>query len=436
MKNPLIIRRASIDRFFQLPRIHADNFLMIEKRTLARWIFYVGILIAFFGALDPWFLWGIYRYYVLFSFLPIATSMLLFRGIEKPLFNRKDYLYPFVFCTLVLLIMALTAGKNINGIFMVAFSATIYLSLFRIDKQELIRLGDFLSTVMAGMMLVSIPCYFAHKLGVPLPHHHTAPEGLLYTFENYYFFLIDDRFAFDLLPRFHSVFLEPSHLGMACIALLYCQIGKWNTWRCKVLFFTLVITFSLAAYICLVLLIFSAAWMKGKAVVGKLILLGVLGGTLIIGSMFYNKGQNLVNLLIVQRITGNGSDAGEMENDNRTTDLFTKEYEKVANSNQIWFGKGIEDLSKFGFGNAGYRVFIYSYGIVSIAFLIVFFWSFLRTSDNQRAKMSCLLINFASFIPHAIPMKFYLFIPLYILAFNETRPPTPLSKKEIKDGGN
>ena len=433
MKNPLIIRRASLDRLFQIPRIHADHLLTIEKRTIARWIFYVGILLAFFGSLDPWFLWGIYRYYILFAFVPIAASMLLFRGIEKPLFNRKDFLYPYAFCILVLLMMALSAGKNINGIFMVAFTSAIYLSLFRIDKAELLRLGDFLSTVMAGLMVVSIPFFFAHKLGFPLPHYHTAPEGLLYTFENYYFFLIDDRFAFDLLPRFHSVFLEPSHLGMTCIALLYAQIGKWNTWRCKILFFAIIITFSLAAYICLVLLAFCAAWMKGKSVVGKIILMGMLGGTILVGSVFYNKGQNLVNLLIVQRITGDGSSAGELEEDTRTTDLFTKEYEKVANSNQIWFGKGIEDLPKFGFGNAGYRVFIYSYGIVSIACLIVFFWSFLRTSDNRRAKWSCILIHIASFIPHAITLTFYFFIPLYILVFNKTRPSqNALPEKESK----
>ena len=434
MRNPLVFRKASIDRLFMLPRIHVGQMLLIEKRAVVRWLFYFGILIAFFGTLDPWFLWPIYRYHILFAFVPVAASLLLFRGLRKPLFSRKDYIYPIATCSLLLLVMALSSGKNINGIFMVFFSSVIYLSLFRLDLKELERLGDFLATSMATLLSVSIPVYILYLIGVPLPHYHTAPEGLDYAYENFYFFLLDDRFNFDLIPRFHSVFLEPSHLGMACISLLYCQIGKWNTWRCRILFLALFMSFSLAAYLCLVPMIFLSAWMKGKAVLGKIIMLSMFCACVVVGSIFYKRGDNLVNQMIVQRLTYNKE--GELEGDNRTTGLFTKEYEKMIDSGDFWFGRGSEDMQKFGFGNAGYRVYIYTNGVISVFFVLVFFYAFMRTSRNKRAKIAVLVIQGMSFIAHAVPIKFYFFIPLYVLTFSDLYPSQAKQTEKIEHDGS
>lgn len=434
MRNPLVFRKATIDRLFMLPRIHVGQMLLIEKRTVVRWLFYLGILMAFYGTLDPWFMWVIYRYYVLFSFLPIAVSLLLFRNISNPLYCRKDYIYPIATCSLLLLVMTLIAGKNINGIFMVFFSSIIYFSLFRLDIRELYRLGDFLSTSLACLLSISIPFYILYLVGFPLPHYHTSPEGLEYAYENYYFFLLDDRFNFEIIPRFHSVFLEPSHLGMACIALLFCQIGKWSTWRCRILFLALFMTFSLAAYICLIPMLFLSAWMKGKAVVGKIIMLASFCIAIVVGSIFYNKGDNMINQLIVQRLTYNKN--GELEGDNRTTDLFTREYEKLSDSSDILFGKGSEEMHKFGFGNSGYRVFIYTNGLISIFFLIIFFYAFMRTSKNRRAKIALLIIQGMSFIAHGMPLKFYFFIPLYILTFSDVYPNKLQLATNEQDGCN
>ena len=250
-----------------------------------------------------------------------------------------------------------------------------------------------------------------------------------YQFDIYLFFLVDMRFNFELIPRFHSVFLEPSHLGMACIALLYSQIGRWNTWPCRVLFLALLMSFSLAAYLCLVVMLFSAAWMKGKSIIGKIVLLSVLGGAMVVGSIFYNRGDNLVNQLIVQRLALN--EEGNIEGDNRTTDLFTREYEKAIDSGDILLGRGMEEVQKFGFGNAGYRVYIYTYGLVTLFFLVLFFAVLSRTSPNRRAVLSMLLIELVTFIPHAQPIRFYTFIPYYILMFSTVYPVIRKSQSSV-----
>ncbi len=420
MRNPFILRKASIDRLFLIHGFNLSHLMLIEKHEIARWLFYLGMLLVIYGSLDPWFLWRIYRYYTLFAFVPIVISLLWSRNLKRPLFDRKDWLYPTVSCALLILVMTLASGKNINGVFMVFFSTVVYYSLFRLNHDELQRLGDFLSTCMASLMAISIPFYLAYLIGVPLPHFHVAPEGMDYSYENYYFFMVDDRFYMELIPRFHSVFIEPAHLGMACVTLLYCQIGKWNTWRCKILFLTIAMTFSLAAYICMVLMLFSSTWMKGKAIIGKIIALCVIFAFIVIGSIFYNKGDNLVNTLIVQRLALNSD--GEIEGDNRTTDVFTKEYEKMIRQGEWMTGKGLEDFQRYGFGNSGFRVFLYCYGGISVLFLILFLGCYLHTSDNPRAIWCVLLITFASFIAHGIPIKYYFFVPLYIFAFSRVRP--------------
>jgi hypothetical protein len=114
---------------------------------------------------------------------------------------------------------------------------------------------------------------------------------------------------------------------------------------------------------------------------------------------------------------------GEMEGNNRTSDLFTKEYDKMISSGEIFFGRGNEELAKFGFGNSGYRVFIYCYGIVSVFCLCVMFFAVTRTSTNKRACISMLLIHALSFWAHGIPHRPYIYISLYVLLFSMVYPP-------------
>lgn len=424
-----IIHTKNIQRLFFVRKINLSRLYFIQVRKIALYTSFLGLFIVYYASLTPWFLWSIHKYYVFFALVPLLLGMLMSRQLKQPIFNRKDYLYPLIACILLQLTMALTSRKNINGVLMVVFSSMIYMSLFRMEIKELKRLSNYLTTSMACILVISIPFYIIHLLGVHLPHFHTAPADLDYSFENYYFFLVDDRFAFEFIPRFHSIFLEPSHLGMACISLLYSQIGNWNKLSCKILFVGIFMTFSVAAYICLILLFFSSAWMKGKAILGKILLILTLCVITIITSLIYNKGNNLVNQLIVQRLTLNTE--GKIEGDNRTTAIFTKEYNKLASSEEIIIGKGMEKFLRFGNnGNSGFRVYIYCYGLLSILMLIIFFITLFRTSTNRRAVVSMTLISIASFIAHGTPILYYFFIPLYILLFNETTPQKKLTKTQ------
>lgn len=425
----LQINKMAIQRFFFIRRLNAESLFLIQKQAIVRLLLYSGILLAVFTSATPWFLWSLFRFMVYLSAMPILLALYIDRKQENQLFVNQGYKFPTLLYFLLLLCLALTGGKTIFGFIEIFFNVTIFYALFRVDRQELRRLGDFLVRCMAVLLSISISFYILYLVGFHLPHHSLVPENFDYTFESYRFFLVDDRFNMELIPRFNSVFLEPSHLGMFCIALLYSQIGKWNNWRCYVLFLAIVMSFSLAAYICMVAMLFSSAWMKGKAVMGKIILLAAMVGGILVGSMFYHRGDNLVNILIVQRLMT--KDDGSMEGDNRTTAVFTKEYEKFSNSIDVLWGNGIDSMDKFGFGNAGYRVYIYKNGLISVLALIAFFIAICRTSPNRRAIVSMLIISLMSFVAHGMPTKYYFFIPLYILLFSEVYPKK--LPKEIKE---
>lgn len=415
LDNIFLIRKNAIDRLFLFRKIDFESLLTIQKVDVVRWVFYFGMLIVYYASMTPWFLWRIYSYFPLFAFFPIVLSMLLSRGLSTPLFTRKDYIYPTVAYFFLIFTVVIINGRNAFAYIFMVFNLTIFLSVFKLNIDELDRLGTFLAKSMGCLLAVSIPFYLLYLVGFPIPHYHLVNPDFDYSYENYRFFLIDDRSTFDLVPRFHSVFLEPSHLGMACISLLFAQIGKWRRWYNIVLFVALILTFSLAAYVFLVIMLYSASWMKGKAIIAKLMMLGGLCLVVVVASLFYNKGDNLVNQLIVQRLTIN--EDGKLEGDNRVSSIFEREYDQMASSSEILVGRGSESMKKFGFGNAGYRVYIYSNGLITVFVLIIFFAVVVSTSRNTKAKIVMLLVHAISFIPHAVPVKQSFFIPLYIMLF-------------------
>jgi ABC-type multidrug transport system fused ATPase/permease subunit len=401
-----------------MQKLDLSHWLIIPKREIALWAYILGIFIVYYGSLAPWFAWKIFSYEQYIAFFPIAFSMLYSQTLNKPLFTRKDYLLPTIAFAVCVMVMCMCSGKNMNGYISEVFRITIFMSLFMLDTDDLSRIGNILSKSMAIILAPSIIWFILYLVGFPLPHSPITPHfSDYYSYENYYLFMIDDREFIKFFPRFNSVFLEPSHLAMACIALLMTQVGQWRRFSNIVLFVALVLSFSLAGYIFLIIILFSASWMKRKAILRKVLFLVAFFVMIGIASVFYNDGDNLVNELILQRLAVN--DDGEIEGNNRVSEGFDAVYEDFVRSDQVLTGAGLKKIQDFQYGNAGYKVFIYTNGLISVFFLILFFITLYFTATNRQGAIIMLLIHFVSFIPHGIPIKFYFFIPLYILAFRK-----------------
>ena len=122
----------------------------------------------------------------------------------------------------------------------------------------------------------------------------------------------------------------------------------------------------------------------------------------------------MFNQLIIQRLVINQE--GKIEGDNRVTELFETEFDKYMQSDDILWGREYK-LTQFGWGNSGYRVYIYDNGLICLFLVIVFYFMCIFTSRNRRAKTVMAIITAAAFIPRATPLSYYFLVPLYLLAF-------------------
>lgn len=392
----------------------SDDIFIIKKISIARCLFYAGILTAYWGALMPWFVWKIENYYFILSAMLIILSMMVAQKLPTPLFCRKDYQLPIISYLALTVMMKIVNGNNINSYISIFFYATIFLSIFLISTDEIKKLMKFLCVVMASLLCISIPFFILYIIGFPLPSSPIVHEELMYSYTNYYFFMIDDRSFFILIPRFHSVFMEPGHLGTASVLLLLTQLGNWKKWYNIVLLIGTIMTFSLAAFVLLALVLFVNAWLKHKKILPKIIFIIAFLSSIAIGATFYNDGDNMVNTLILERLQIN--DDGKLSGDNRVTDSFQAEFNDFIKTEDILFGREYV-LAEFGWGNAGYKVFLYDNGIVCLILVIILYFCAVASSKNGRAIIAMFVIGSATFWVRAIPLSFYFFIPMYAFAY-------------------
>ncbi len=392
-------------------KINLEPLYLIRKTDIAFAFFCLGILWAFWSSLMPWFMWDTIRFNTIIScFFIIIAIYISFYFTTNNIFNRDKFALPSILAVLTLLLMRIVNQNNAIGLVEALLVAFIIFALLKLDLSYLQKLSKVISISMGGFLSVSIVGFLFYLLGFPLPSTPISNDDLLYSFQNYYIFMIDDRLFFAIIPRFNSVFLEPGHLGTATVFLLMTQIGQWKKWYNIVLIITTLITFSLAAYVLFVMVMFSSAWIQHKKVILKVISIILLVIVTGIGAFFYNQGDNMLFSLIIERLEM--TEDGDFAGNNRVTMEFDSVYDDYLESSDILIGRDY-NLEDFGFGNSGYKVFIYDYGVICLVLVGLFYLSFLSTGSNRRAIICVLLISFAAFLVRGRPFEFYYIIPLY-----------------------
>ena len=399
--------------------IRTSDLYLIKKETLATALLYIGMFIAFLGSLNPWFMWSIGNYYPVLFFGFLAGSYMVSRGMkENTIFTRKDFVLPMMTLILFTIYERISMESNINAYIMLLFRYSFFYALFKLNLERLPKLATFICKMMALLLIPSILGYIIYLNGFPLPCRD-AQFGEFYSFSNYYLFMIPDSDIFIFFPRFISYFLEPSIIGSACAFLLFTQRGKWRKWYNITLLTTLLLSFSLASYIYLIVIMFFNSWTAGKKMFRKLMAVVAILITATIITFTYNGGDNLMHDLIMLRLE---VDDGELAGDNRVTGNFESDYNNFIKSSDIILGRKFEATE---FGNAGYRVFFYENGIVGIILLLVFYSTSMMYSPNIRAVISALIIASLYFGVSAFMLweniYFSLFTAAYILQKKEAQ---------------
>ena len=404
-------RYIDISKFRRCLYIDLNKYLVFGKRDIAIALFTIGIAINIFASIHVMYFWMIEAYCPFVTMPLFIMSVLLSRSTRTPIFTRTDFLLPTLLSLIVQYYQCLVNAQNIVPFIISTASLCMFYCMFRIDKEIAEKSLTKICKVFAGFLIISILFFFLHFIGVNLPN--VSVERGNYSYTNFFFFLLDDRELWNILiPRFNSVFLEPGHMGTTIIMLLATQIGKWKKWYNVVLFVALLISFSLAAYCLGVMLLFLRLWMLRRKIVLKVLGLVSFLGIIVGGSFVYNDGDNMLNNLIVMRLEV--SDTGDdFKGNNRVSEDFEKEFESFLGSSDVLFGR---EMDYEGWGNSGYRVYIYDYGMAGFALFLVFYFFAFRTGRDIRAITTAFVLAMTNFWIRGYPMLFAFLYPYFIIS--------------------
>ena len=404
-------RYIDISKYRRCLYIDLNKYLVFGKRDIAIALFTIGIAINIFASIHVMYFWMIEAYCPFVTMPLFIMSVLLSRSTRTPIFTRTDFLLPTLLSLIVQYYQCLVNAQNIVPFIISTASLCMFYCMFRIDKEIAEKSLTKICKVFAGFLIISILFFFLHFIGVNLPN--MSVERGNYSYTNFFFFLLDDRELWNILiPRFNSVFLEPGHMGTTIIMLLATQIGKWKKWYNVVLFVALLMSFSLAAYCLGVMLLFLRLWMLRRKIVLKVLGLVSFLGIIVGGSFVYNDGDNMLNNLIVMRLEV--SDTGDdFKGNNRVSEDFEKEFESFLGSSDVLFGR---EMDYEGWGNSGYRVYIYDYGMAGFALFLLFYFFAFRTGRDIRAITTAFVLAMTNFWIRGYPMLFAFVFPYFIIS--------------------
>ena len=172
------------------------------------------------------------------------------------------------------------------------------------------------------------------------------------------------------LPRFQSLTEEPGLIGTLCAFLLFIT-GNDPKYRKQFYVFlaSMLLSFSLGGY---VIAFFYFLFLGMKSIKNMFFVAAVFICMAFLFEDFFNE-------LIYER-----SQSEEVLS--RTNERFDEQFDNAFETGELWFGKGAIGSGAAG-GNAGLRVWVYNYGIMS--FLVVFIcYNYIYISLCKKRRLS------------------------------------------------
>lgn len=350
-------------------KIKGTDLYLLNKRNLSSGLFTCAILLSFWTSLNPWFLWPLGTYYVLLEVPLLLAALFLIKSCPNPEPENPHFIIPALGYAFLTFEMLLTGPGDVTAAAILGWilRVTSFFLIFKVNGEMFKKALVITSKSLSAFLVLSITAFCLYIIGFQFPCVDAVYGDGRYYFSNYFLFMIDEMQLWAIIPRFNSVFLEPSHIGVAAVFLLMADCGRWKKWNNIVLIITVLITFSLESYVLLFVLVFLSKWLQREKFMRNLMILVVFFSSVVIGSFFYNNGENLLNELIVARLEYD-EDKG-LSGNNRTSDSFDVEFESFLNSSDVLFGRDMP----MEFGNSGYKVYTYEHGIVGVLFLFMFY---------------------------------------------------------------
>lgn len=360
-------------------------------------LFKFSILLLFLQSMFVWFLWG---QLVLVLLLCLFTAFIYGFTSSESVFSIKKTNF-----TPILLIFAIqfyvVKDQNTNALFAALLRIVIISIVLLLNDKIKIDLFRFLTKSFAILLSISLFTWILFLLGISLPHFQTNFNDQQYLFDNYYFFLHNHKDMILPVPRFSSVFLEPGQLGMMCSFFLCGNRFDLKRKEILVIFIAIIFTFSLAAY--LLLLISASVYLtiSSKKPFRNIVLWGLFLFASYYFFINYNNGDNTINNLIFSRFESGNS---EIVENNRFSEEMDVYFQRFINSDDLLAGIGSVQYEKLFLGaNAGYKVFLIQFGIIGTLFIFLFYLTLVLGKPTKMAWI-LLLVYILCFVQAAYPL--------------------------------
>lgn len=275
--------------------------------------------------------------------------------------------------------------------FFLSMSSVLFLSL---DEKK--YLLNAITNCLVIILLISIPVWILHLIGMPLPHSGIIyhPNGF-HEYYDYYFFRLAAADSV-LFPRFCSVFLEPGQLATPCAFLWFLNGANFSR-KNIVLLVAIGLSFSLISY-GLVMFGFVAARIissKRRKVINTLLASAVV---LSVSFYFSNSGtDNPISTLIVSRLEYD-NEMGIVGN-NRLSTEFRARYDSFISSRDKYWGIHAHLVKDYDWtkNSSGILKFVVHRGIIGFIIIMVFFWGLLFY-NRSLANFMWIVILMAAFV--------------------------------------
>lgn len=207
-----------------------------------------------------------------------------------------------------------------------------------------------------------------------------------------------------LMPRFQSILDEPGMVGTYSALILCCIWGKSGYLFEKiVLFMSGVLSFSLAFYIIILIVVLFSTGIKIKYCLLAIIILIAI----------YIILKDFIDALVLSRFY-------REDVFSRTAYRFDLAFENAWKNGRLWFGNGALShklVTEIGDGNAGIKVWIYQYGIIGLLFIVALYTSIFIKKFKKYAKLNITGLTFLLVFWLSFYQRSDIEFPYYIVMF-------------------
>lgn len=376
-------------------------------------LFNIGIFILILETSHAWIFWNVSSSFRAMMYVTIFVVGLLYYYGHRNKCNKSNYY------TLAAMLLFIANIFKTESSFLGMGQVLLYIVLLWFvmvlpieQKKEILK---FQTKFLALLLIVSFAAWVAH-LYYPMPYTEIQRSGYehLPSAHNYYFFITTYMGLLDY--RFHSIFLEPGHLG--CIISFFVLANQFNFRNKYVLILSILLLFtlSLAGFVIFFIgfLLYSFSYNRNSKIFRRL----CVGGLLFLGiwlfGVYYNGGNNYVNERIVERLQYD-EDTDDIVGNDRYTEVMDRAFEQVASSSDVFGGISISDYRHFReiAGNgAGIKLWIIQKGIFGAFVLFLGYYFIACGSRNKRWAMFMLLVYVISSY-----QRMYFFWTSYLIPF-------------------